>query len=179
MRHRKCESKFLQSFDELILASASLKMKGYRRASSRWHCNRPKKALFVFVEPAWGGSSGRKKREEGGTGWGEWGEATGRARLPFLSWFSPNLHAGPPWTGRDIDSQVAAQGDLTIRFITGDHLLVEISIALPERRHRRAMTDALLLRFPRIFIKTFPWSSRVLQGQLPWIAGAWWSFVGK
>ena len=51
-------------------------------------------------------------------------------REPSSPMMPANLHAsrlGP--TGRDIDSQVASRGEsLTIRFITGDHLLAEISI---------------------------------------------------
>lgn len=55
--------------------------------------------------------------------------ARGRERT-FFSHDPREFACEPPWTDhRDIDSQVASRGEsLTIRFITGGHLLAEISI---------------------------------------------------
>lgn len=117
------------------------------------------------------GGPGRKKREEGGSRVGRVGRSDRKSQAPFPLMILPEFACGAALDrSRYRFAGGCPGGSLTIRFITGDHLLAEISIALPERRHRRAMTDALPLRFPRIFIKTFLCSSRVLQGQLPWIA---------
>lgn len=161
------KSKSLQLFDRLMSTSMSSKMKGCRR-HSRGDIVTDRKEPSLC---SWNRHGERARREKSERKI-EWNGESGTKRqelAPFPLMILPEF----AWEGRLGPVEISIRrwlpgGSLTIRFIMGDHLLVEISIALPERRHCRAMTDALPLYFPRIFIKIFSWSSHVLRGQDLW-----------
>lgn len=129
------------------------KLSKERKAFSRWHYNGRKGVTFVFMGRSMGKIGGEKSARmvEGGRV-----RAKRQEELPILSRLSPNLHAGPPWTGRDIDSQVAAQGDrLQYDLLRGTTCSQKSQSRRLNAAMAGAMTDALPLRFPWIFIKSF------------------------